>query len=154
MELPLPARFILRHFSHPLVAKAARAIGFAKLANATDTKLYATSPAMGLVSIREESPAAYLAAGRLLERVWLAATGENLAFHPVTGILFLARSVAHDAAERLLPEHLPVIRAADAKIRRAFALPEGAVCAMLFRVGFAPAASARSARRAPDIRTS
>jgi hypothetical protein len=151
MELPPPARFLLRHITHPVVAKVANAIGFANIARLTNTQLYASAPAMGLITITEETPAAYIAAGRAFERVWLAAAGRGLAFHPVTGILFLARSVEQGSAEGLLPQHFDRIRKANADIKKQFGAGANDIPAMLFRTGYAAPATARSFRRAPDI---
>ncbi|MBU6388559.1 hypothetical protein KGQ72_01640 [Patescibacteria group bacterium] len=152
MELPPPAQLLMRHFTNPLVAKVANAIGFANMARLTNTRLYASAPVMGLITIGEETPAAYIAAGRAFERIWLEATGRGLAFHPVTGILFLARSVEKGNGEGLLPRHFERIRDANAQIKRQFGAGAGDIPAMLFRTGYAKPATARSFRRAPDIR--
>lgn len=152
MELPPPARFLMRRLSRPAVARFADALGFAKIARFANTKLYASAPVMGLVTISEESPSAYLAAGRAFQRVWLEATHRDLAFHPVTGILFLARSAERGTAEGLLPRHLAPIREANAEIKKRFGAMEHDIPAMLFRAGYAKPATARSFRRPPDIR--
>lgn len=152
MELPPPAQLLMRHLTNPIIAKIANAIGFANIARLTNMRLYASAPAMGLVTVSEETPAAYIAAGRVFERAWLAAAARGLAFHPVTGILFLARSVEQGSAEGLLPKHFDRIRKANAEIKRQFGAGTNDIPAMLFRTGYAAPATARSFRRAPDIR--
>ncbi|MFA6414663.1 MAG: hypothetical protein WC217_03190 [Candidatus Paceibacterota bacterium] len=154
MELPPPAQLLMRYLKNPIVAKIANAIGFATIARLTNTRLYASAPAMGLITISEETPAAYIAAGRALERVWLEAASRGLAFHPVTGTLFLARSIEKGSAEGLLPKHFERIREASAEIKKQFGAGAGDIPAMLFRTGYARPATARSFRRAPEIRES
>jgi len=153
MELPPPARPLMRWVLNPTFARLVNAIGFAHMARLTNTGLYASAPMMGLVTIAEETPAAYIAAGRSLERLWLLATSRGLAFHPVTGILFLARSAEKGSAEGLLSQHLQGISAANATIKKQFGAKAGDTPAMLFRVGYAAPATARSCRQAPSIST-
>ena len=153
MELPLPARLIMRHLHNHFVARITDMIGFANMARLANTGLYASAPLMGLITIAEESPSAYIAAGRAIERVWLDAASHGLAFHPVTGILFLARSLEGGSAEGLLPKHFEQIRRANATIRKQFGVEASDTPAMLFRTGYASPATARSYRRAPDIQT-
>jgi len=154
MELPLPAQLLMRYLKNPIVAKIANAIGFATIARLTNTRLYASAPVMGLITIAEETPAAYIAAGRAFERVWLESTSRGLAFHPVTGTLFLARSIEKGSAEGLLPQHFERIREASANIKKQFGADASDIPAMLFRTGYARPATARSFRRAPEIHES
>lgn len=153
MELPLPARVLLRNINNSIVAKIANGIGFANIARLTNTRLYASAPGIGLITITEESPDAYIAAGRTIERIWLEAASRGLAFHPVTGILFLGRSLEKGSAEGLRPEHFKIIREANAEIKSRFGAGEGDIPAMLFRTGYAAPATARSFRKAPVIQS-
>ena len=153
MELPPPARLLMRGLRDPVFAKIAAALGFPHIARITDIGLYASAPAMGLVTIAEESPSAYLEAGRVFQRLWLEAASRGLAFHPVTGILFLARSVQGGEARGLLPRHFNAISSANTEIRKQFGAGENDIPAMLFRVGFANPATARSFRRPPIVHT-
>lgn len=152
MELPPPVRLLMRRLRNSFVARIANAIGFATMARLTNSRLYASAPAMGLITVTEETPAAYIAAGRALERAWLVATAHSLAFQPVTGILFLGRSVEKGNAEGLLLRHFDRIRGANATIKKQFGVEDSDIPMMLFRVGYAPRATARSFRHAPDIR--
>jgi hypothetical protein len=152
MEVPPPARFLFRHLTKPAFANLLLRLGFSKAARATNAKLYATAPLLALISMREESPAAYLAVGRALERLWLAATAEGLAVQPVTGLSFLARSIEHDEASKLLPKHFAQICDAEHALRTAFSLTNEQIPGMMVRIGYAAPATARSFRHAPDIR--
>jgi hypothetical protein len=152
MELPPPARFAMRHISHSGIASFANMIGFSNIARISNARLYASGPALGLITIPAETPSAYLAAGRALERVWLEATRQHLAFQPVTGILFLARSIQHGVTEAFLPRHIEPILHANETIKDRFGASKEDIPAMLFRVGYAKPATARSFRRPPDIR--
>ena len=151
MELPPPARFLMRRIVNPAFARLVNAIGFARMARLTNTGLYASAPMMGLVTIANESPAAYIAAGRSFERLWLLATSRGLAFHPVTGILFLARRIDKGDTQGLLSAHLESIREANMTIKERFGAGARDIPAMLFRAGHAAPATARSFRQAPHI---
>ena len=153
MELPPPVRLLLRHFNNRTIANLAEAIGFARAARFVNTGLYASAPVMGLITISEETPAAYIAAGRTFERVWLEATGRDLAFHPVTGVLFLARSIEQGRTKGLLPKHFDAIREANTEIKKQFGAKEGDIPAMMFRAGYAEPVTSRSFRQAPTIHT-
>lgn len=152
MELPLPAQLLFKRLRNATFATMMNRLGFSRAARKINGRLYASSSALGLISMTEESPRAYLGVGRATQRVWLSATNNQLAFQPVTGILFLARSVENGSAEELLPEHLTAIKEASTQIRSAFSLKEEKISGMMFRIGYASAVTARSFRHAPDIR--
>lgn len=46
-----------------------------------------TASALALLTCAEQTPAAFLEAGRTLERIWLAATAQGLSVHPISNIL-------------------------------------------------------------------
>ncbi len=152
MELPLPARFILRNLSNSIVSRIADAVGFSKMARITNSKLYASSSAMGLITITKERPDAYLNAGRLLEKVWLESTQHGLSFQPVTGILFISRSIAHGTSRNLFKRHADEVLDANANIKMQFGVTDDMIPAMLFRIGYSKPATDRSFRREPDIK--
>ncbi len=152
MEVPTFARFLFRRLMNPTFARLLLLFGFSKVARATNAKRYATAPLLVLVSMHDESPAEYLAAGRATERLWLAATEAGLAVQPVTGLSFLARSVMHGEASRLSPNHFDAIRDAERTINAAFRLTNERIPGMMIRIGYAAPATNRSCRHAPDIR--
>jgi molybdopterin/thiamine biosynthesis adenylyltransferase len=131
--------------SRPLMEVVA-GIGAGRGLEKSARKSIAAASAVGLLSYPGTEPRAWFEAGRALQRVWLRATLLELAFQPMTPLLFLfARIAAGDCADldaRELSE-LARLRSAFTKI---FVPHDGRVEAMLFRVAHAGPASARSLR--------
>lgn len=152
MELPAPVQLIFPYLAKPRVAAIANRFGFSKIVRKTNAALYASSPAIGLVTMDAEHPASYIAAGRATERVWLEATKHGLAFQPVTGLLFIARTTKNATSDHLVSRYFQEIENAAQSIQREFSIIGGAIPAMMFRMGYAPPATARSFRHALDVR--
>ena len=152
MELPPPVQAIFPYLAKPRVTAIANAFGFSKRVRKANAALYASSPLLGLITMNAEHPASYIAAGRATERVWLEATKHGLAFQPVTGILFMDRTIKNATSDHLVSRYFREIKNAASDIRQAFSVTGEAIPAMMFRMGYAPPATARSSRRAPDVR--
>lgn len=152
MELPAPAQALFPYLAKPRVAAFANALGFSKAVRKTNAALYASSPTLGLVSMDAEHPTSYIAAGQAFQRVWLEATQRGLAFQPVTGLLFMARTTRDAAQDHPVSRYFQEIWDAASSVQLAFSVADGTIPAMMFRMGYAPPATARSYRRAPDLR--
>jgi hypothetical protein len=150
-ELPLPVRLLFRIIKHWPVAKFMNRIGLSRIAAKADAVTYASSPVMGLISVKENSPRSYVDAGRLMQRVWLMATEQKLSFHPVTGILFLGQRVQNNDTSVFHSHHIHLIKDAYNDIKKSFLVTHGEP-AILFRLGFANKPSARTTRKKPEFR--
>ncbi len=154
MELPPPVEKLFPLLSHWPVTKAFNKIGFSAMASKTNGDLFASSPAIGLVCVRKEEPVQYLEAGRVFERVWLAATAQGVSFQPISGLLFVARRLAAGETDALDSKHFDEISLAANDIAQAFSLTNGEIPLMMCRMGYSAAATSRSKRAAPVFRTS
>jgi hypothetical protein len=109
-------------------------------------KSIAAASAVGLLRYAGTDPKAWFEAGRALERVWLRATSLELAFQPMTPLLYLFARVAAGDTAAFDARELSEL----ARLRRAFTSlfveHPGHAEAMLFRVARAGPASARSLR--------
>jgi molybdopterin/thiamine biosynthesis adenylyltransferase len=109
-------------------------------------KSIAAASAVGLLGYPGTEPGAWFEAGRALQRVWLRATLLELAFQPMTPLLFLfARVAAGDTAD-LDPRELSELARLREAFTKLFVSRHGRVEAMLFRLAHAGPASARSLR--------
>ena len=150
LELPPPARVLFKIIRYWPVMKIFNLLGFAKMAAKGNAKLYATAGAFGAIVVDGDSSRDFINAGRLMQRVWLKATKMGLGFHPVTGILFLARRVIAGETKELSETHIQLIKKSHETIKLAFGVENG-VIAIVFRVGYAEKPSARSSKLPPDI---
>ena len=165
MELPAPAQILFKIIRYWPVMRIFNMLGFAKMVAKTNAKLYASGGVFGAVVVDGDSPRDFINAGRLTQRVWLKATKMKLGFHPVTGILFLARRVMAGETQELSEAHIELIKKSYEKIKLAFGAENG-VIAMAFRIGnprtqraeqssydgYADKPSARSSKLPPDIK--
>jgi hypothetical protein len=126
--------------------------GFSKIASTNSVKLMRRCSAAGLITVPTTSPASFLEAGRVFQRLWLSATQVNLALQPMTAIIFLQLRSRLMDYNGLTKEQIIVADGLCHDLKRFFALPEDRVPAMLFRIGFAAAPSGRTIRRLPLMR--
>jgi hypothetical protein len=136
---------VFRLASNPHIMRVFRKIGIPQFIAHQDARLYATGSVAGGILVPDDSKESYLMAGRALERVWLTATAEGLAFQPLVGTCFVAYK--SEVGKVVLPD----ARARD--MHRAFTetkrllRTEAEIPVLLFRIGVAPAPSVRSSRR-------
>lgn len=148
LELSPPDRLLfplLKNFQ--LVSLIAK-FGATRLIAANARKLMLSASAAGIITISDDAPASWLHAGRMLERVWLEASRQGLAFHLMTGITLMAGRVRDGALEGLEGNNISLIRQAESLLKKVSGT-ESPV-ALLFRIGTAPQPSARSLRKNPD----
>ncbi len=76
-------------------------LNFSKLVGKQNTDLYAASSAMGIVISDDDSPESYIKVGRIVQRMWLTATKLELSIQPITGALFLRKSVEDEEKHKV-----------------------------------------------------
>lgn len=121
------------------------AIGFPGVAAKGNSKLYATSPAIGAIVTKGNAPADFLNAGRLMERAWLTATRSGYDIQPVTAIAFFMQRVLAGGGDVFSESQREGIRRSYAVLERAFDAAGGTI-AMTFRIGKGKPLPARSLR--------
>jgi hypothetical protein len=112
-------------------------------------KSIAAASAVGLLSYPGNDPRAWFEAGRALERVWLRATLLELAFQPMTPLIYLFARVARGETSDFDTQELAELTRLRAMFEGVFAPRQNSSRVMLFRLARAESASARSLRRAP-----
>ncbi len=110
---------------------------------------FASSSAVGLLSIAGTGPEAYLAGGRALERVWLTATAVGLGLQPHSALLYCLMRL-DDGGKGLDPGDRAGLDALRAQRRRVLPPVLGESELLLFRLFHAAPAAARSLRRPLD----
>ncbi len=150
MELAAPQRLALKLFRSWKLMNLLNHIGAAKGIAASNAKTYAKTPAIGAITI-PDADEAFLAAGQLMQRIWLIATTYKLSCHLMTGTLFFYQGVAAGALNNLLSQkHQEVIRQAYKETQKALGNPKELI-AITFRIGKDGDPTARSSKQAPRI---
>ncbi|MBI3323713.1 MAG: hypothetical protein HYZ92_00340 [Candidatus Omnitrophica bacterium] len=128
------------------LANSLAAVGLTGLLPIRTQRVYARSSAIGLLSVPEARPVEFVRGGEALERLWLTATAEGLAFQPMTGVTFLVLRCRLLKGAGLSRRHQALLLRASAAMTAW--LPElDRAPVMLFRIGFAEAPKARALRR-------
>ena len=144
LELAPPDRILFPLLKNFGFVKFIRMFGTTKIIAANARKLMLSASAAGMITIESTSAESWLNAGRMLERVWLEATRQGLAFHLMTGITLLIQRVRDGVIEGLDSDNISLIKQADALLAGVSGteLP----VALLFRIGNADAPTVRSLR--------
>ena len=144
LELAPPDRMLFPLLQNFGFVKFIRMFGTTKIIAANARKLMLSASAAGMITIESTSAESWFNAGRMLERVWLEATRQGLAFHLMTGITLLIQRVRDGVIEGLDSDNISLIKQADALL----AGVSGAELpvALLFRIGNADPPTVRSFR--------
>ena len=154
LELPPPAEMMFKLFKHWPALRFLKPLGFPKIVAKENAKLYSTGSAMGLITISSNTPADYVVAGRIMQRIWLTSTKLGFDLQPLTGILFLSLRIKSGDTKNFSPSEIQIINEAYGTIVNTFALTIRETPVMLFRLGKSDPPTARATRLAPDIRFS
>lgn len=135
---------LLRHW---WIMKLGIAIKLHQLIALEQQHVYRRSGAYGIVLSRGDEPSDWVAAGRLVERLWLTATKAGLSVQPLTGTLFLERGIETEEGQRMFsPEQQSQIKKGYKNIMHVFDV-EGKTPVFMFRLGHGKPPAARTSRR-------
>ena len=109
-------------------------------------KAVEASSALGLVTFPGTGPADHFGGGRALQRVWLTATAQGLAFQPLTAIVYLFNRL-EAGGEGLTGAERAELTELRAAWRALLPVPDGHSEIMLFRLAKAPPPTVRALRR-------
>ncbi len=149
LELPPPAVIgfeLCREWKMQLFMNK---LGISKIVSAINKKIYSSAAGIGSISIPDDTPESFFAAGRSLERVWLLATHLGLSVQPLSGLLFLFLQIKSGNTSIFSSHHSALIQQSYQQIQRTFETDR--TIAMMFRLGYSSAPSARASRLAPLI---
>jgi nitroreductase len=146
LELPPLAGPLLRWLRPWKRMRLANRFGMSRSFARYSVKQMLRSAAVGLLTTSERSDPSYLEAGRSLQRIWLTATAQGLAFQPLGSLpLFLTRLEVQQT-NGLAPRHVARLRELVEPFDALFPAARGQAPVMLFRVGRSRPPSARSIR--------
>ncbi|HYC79983.1 MAG TPA: hypothetical protein VEC17_03065 [Candidatus Binatia bacterium] len=149
LELEAPAEKAFKLFRNWKVIKFLSRFGIPKLVSKDTEKLYATSAAFILLTVENNAPRNYVDAGRVLQKIWLAATKERIALQPTAALYYLAARIEDGNVSLFTQEEINEIKNVHSRTVELFE-SKGKV-AMLFRLGYADPPSAVSIKKQPEI---
>lgn len=153
MEFSPPQRTLFRLLRRWSIVRTLNAIGLSRLIPKQSSQVYAASSAIGALILKHDTDQEFLSAGRAFQRLWLTATNLDLSIQPITAIPYLAQRIFAGEAQAFSPRHIQLIREAYRDISQIFGLDQKENIAMLFRIGYDGAPSARSSKLSPTIIT-
>jgi len=135
---------LLRHW---WIMRLGIALGLHRLIALEQRFVYRRAGAYGIVLARGDSPTDWMRVGRLVERIWLAATNAGLSLQPLTGVIFLTIGSGTEEGKRTFTlDERNRLKEARENIARIFGV-EDRTLAFMFRIGRAKPPSAHTSRR-------
>jgi molybdopterin/thiamine biosynthesis adenylyltransferase/nitroreductase len=110
----------------------------------------AASSAVGLLTLRQGTPEAWLQGGRALQRMWLQATASGLAVHPWTSLPYMIDMLHRPVAAIFNARERSTLQALNTRLGQLFFEVPEHPRAFLFRLACAPQPTARSVRLPVD----
>jgi len=145
LELAAPDALAFRLFKSYDLVQLFNLVGGSRIIAANARKLALSAAAIGVISLEGTGPEQYLACGRAMERVWLEATRQKLAFQLMTGITCLMGRVMDGDPGSLNPAHAALVREAYLKLSTLLE-SDRETPMIIFRTGHAGEPSVRSLR--------
>lgn len=146
LELWRPERAALRLMGSWPRARLFTALGASRTLPLRSRQVYARSAAIALLTVEGADRTDFVRGGEVLERIWLTATLRNVAFQPITGIIFLLLRLALEQGRGLSVRHQSLVDRVARDLWELFPEVLGQTPVMLFRLGLAPPPTARAPR--------
>jgi len=128
-------------------------IGFSSIIRAKNASQYGSAACSAIVSIKNDSPADYLNAGRFVQRFWLKATQKEISLHPIVGVIYCNQKVNHEHPQIFSASHADLLRQNYA-VLDSVAAANGKTnkhIVFFFRMGYAEPTTYQSTRKAAEI---
>ncbi len=146
LELPGPALVPFKLFRNwKILSFFNRLFGFSKKIAKQNSIFYASSSAIGIISIPSEEPMDYVKTGMFFQNIWLTATSLGLSLQPLTGILFLNLRLRHSPKD-FSEQHRILITELYEAIKKNAEIPKSENVAITFRIGYSDPPSAKANR--------
>lgn len=146
LELTPPQEIAFKIFRQWTILNILNKFGISRMVARENAGTYASSAALGAITLPNANPESYLNAGRVFERIWLSATTLGMSIQPLTGVAFLGERIRAGNTEHLSSKQVDILMRAYDEIRTQLSTPKDKTLAFLFRVGFGGQPSAYSPR--------
>lgn len=143
-------RAAFRMLRSPDLMKWVRELGGGEGLGKAARKSIAASAAVGVLTIEGTDPESYVRGGRAMQRVWLEATRQGLAFQPMSALLYLFARLGEEGARELAPHTHAALTRLRPRFETVVPKSPGQAELLLFRLAVADAPSASALRRPVD----
>jgi hypothetical protein len=147
LELGRVGSLAFRTLKNWTIVKSLNRFGLSKAVANHSTVLMKRCSAAGLITAPDITPSSFLEVGHSFQRVWLNATKENLAFQPMTALIFLQLRSRLGDYQGIATEQRTVIDGLRRDLDEFLGISQGRVPAMLFRLGYGAPPSGKTLRR-------
>lgn len=146
LELKPPQLIAFKLFKHWKILKFFnKFFNVSKFVAKENAKIYASSAAMIMITVPNDSPDNFIYAGRLAERFWLKITELGLSAQPLTGVFFLMKGIMAGKKDDFSLDQIKFLDDAYQMIKNIFKVQNETI-AMIFRIGFGGTPTAKAAR--------
>ncbi len=125
--------------------------GVSRIAAFNSVRLLKSSPAYGLIAIKNRKPESYVAGGRIMERFWIKANSLGLSLQPMAGFVFLLNHLAADGGRNFRADHQQLIQDFKKSLNQIGSLNDNLNYIMFFRIGICDKSTKRSKRKIPEL---
>jgi nitroreductase len=102
---------------------------------------------IGQITVKNTDRTGFIQAGRALQRVWLEATRQGLAFQPIIGLPLLIYRAKANALAEFSEKHRQMVNKAEGAVRKLCGIDPSAELIVGFRIGKAGNSPAKTLRR-------
>ena len=147
LELPPGGAAVLRWLGNWNRMRQLSRWGLDRLLTIPSAQAVWRSGAVGILSVGESTAEAFIRGGRVFQRIWLRATAEGLAMHPLGSLpIFLAHLQQYEGQDLRDKDRILTARL-GAELHRLTAGTQDRIIQIVFRVGYGPQQTERSRRR-------
>ena len=150
LELPPPAKIGFRILRSWRITNILNMFGCHRLIGMQNANVNAKASGFGIITVDNMSAETFVKAGRVLQKVWLLITKQQLSLQPLTGILFFMHKIRARETEMFSSIQISKIENAYNDIKNSFNLSNSDTIVFMFRVGKARKPTAQSVRFSVD----
>ncbi len=132
------------------VVKFLNILGFSRIVPAQSYRLCRGSSALCMLLMKGKGFKGFVNGGRVFQRIWLTATSQGLALHPMTGVTFLIQRLRMTDKTDLTIAHHRLLIELEKQLGKIFPINEEKSIIMAFRLGYADPPSDKSLRLPVD----
>ena len=126
-------------------------LGFSRIFKNHARQQILSSGAIGILWAKDASRETFLESGRLMEKIWLEATCQKLAFQPMQALCIFSNNTQLGHTSRISEVHNQVLAELSGRFRALIEPPQTTrQIIFMFRIGHAEAPPARAQRRSLD----
>lgn len=90
---------------------------------------------LGQITVKKADKQSFVEVGRAMQRIWLEATRQELAFQPIIGLPLLVYRLKQNALQDFSDKHLQMIQQAEQSISELFEIDQSETMMVGFRIG-------------------